>query len=332
MDFGIWVEPEMVNPDSDLYRKHPDWAMNFPGRPRTEARHQLLLNLARPDVMEYTFHWLDELVSNNDIDFLKWDYNRNWAEPGWDAVPVPDQKKIYVAYVNNLYAILDRLRAKHPKLEIESCSGGGGRVDLGILRRTVEVWPSDNTDALDRLSIQDGFSHAYTPGVMMAWVTDPQPTRRTPLKFRFLVAMEGSLGIGANLNKFSPEDMAAGKDLVAFYKTIRPVVQQGAQYRLIAPSRPDAPSERAATEYVSAEGDKAVVFAYLHSQNFGDPYPLVRLEGLDPKAGYRLHPLDPKQVLSAQPEASGSYWMHHGLELDLSGDYDSTAVVLERVR
>jgi alpha-galactosidase len=328
MDFGIWVEPEMVNPDSDLYRKHPEWAMNFPGRPHTEGRNQLLLNLARPDVMEYTYHWLDELVSNNDIDFLKWDYNRNWSEPGWDAVPVADQKKIYVAYVHNLYAILDRLRAKHPKLEIESCSGGGSRVDLGIMRRTEEVWPSDNTDALDRLSLQDGFTHAYTPGVMMAWVTDA-PNRKTPLKFRFLVAMEGSLGIGANLNNFTPEDMATAKDLVAFYKTIRPTVQQGLQYRLIAPSRPGAPSERAATEYVSTDGTQAVVFAYLHSQNFGDPYPLVRLAGLDPKATYRLHPLDPKQLL-AQQEASGSYWMGHGLQLDLHGDYDSTAVVLER--
>jgi alpha-galactosidase len=328
MDFGIWVEPEMVNPDSDLYRKHPDWAMNFPGRPRTEGRNQLLLNLARPDVMEYTYHWLDELVSNNDIDFLKWDYNRNWSEPGWDAVPVADQKKIYVAYVQNLYTIFDRLHAKHPKLEIESCSGGGSRVDLGILRHTVEVWPSDNTDALDRLSIQDGFSHAYTPGVMVAWVTDA-PNRRTPLKFRFLVAMEGSLGIGANLNNFTPEDMAVSKDLVAFYKTIRPTVQQGLQYRLIAPSRPGAPSERAATEYVSSDGTQAVVFAYLHSQNFGDPYPLVRLAGLDPKATYRLHPLDAKQ-LRAQQEASGSYWMSHGLQLDLRNDYDSTAVVLER--
>ncbi|HEY2003455.1 MAG TPA: alpha-galactosidase, partial [Acidobacteriaceae bacterium] len=282
MDFGIWVEPEMVNPDSDLYRKHPEWAMNFPGRPRTEGRNQFLLNLARPDVMEYTYHWLDELVSNNDIDFLKWDYNRNWSEPGWDAVPVADQKKIYVAYVQNLYTIFDRLHAKHPKVEIESCSGGGSRVDLGILRHTVEVWPSDNTDALDRLSIQDGFSHAYTPGVMVAWVTDA-PNRRTPLKFRFLVAMEGSLGIGANLNNFTPQDMAVSKDLVAFYKTIRPTVQQGLQYRLIAPSRPGAPSERAATEYVSGDGTQAVVFAYLHSQNFGDPYPLVRLAGLDPK-------------------------------------------------
>ena len=165
----------------------------------------------------------------------------------------------------------------------------------------------------------------------MAWVTDPQRTRHTSLKFRFLVAMEGSLGIGANLNNFTPEDMSTAKDLVAFYKTIRPTVQQGLQYRLIAPSRPAAPSERAATEYVSTDGTQAVLFAYLHSQNFGDPYPLVRLQGLDPKAIYRLRPLDPKQLRSQQ-EASGSYWMGHGIQLDLRGDYDSTAVVLERLR
>jgi alpha-galactosidase len=124
--------------------------------------------------------------------------------------------------------------------------------------------------------------------------------------------------------------MATSKDLVAFYKSIRPTVQQGLQYRLIAPSRPGSPSERAATEYVSVDGTQTVVFAYLHSQNFGDPYPLVRLTGLNPKAIYRLHPLDPKQ-LHSQPEASGSYWMSHGVQLDLRGDYDSTAVVLERV-
>ena len=333
MEFGIWVEPEMVNPNSDLYRAHPEWAMNFPDRPSTEARNQLLLNLARPDVKEYTFNWLDKLVSDNDIAFLKWDYNRNWSEPGWDAVAPADQKKIYVAYVQSLYEILDRLRARHPKLEIESCSGGGGRVDLGILRRTVEAWPSDNTDALDRLSLQDGFTHAYTPGIMMAWVTDIPAVlhRNASLKFRFLVAMEGSLGIGANLNKFSAEDMDTAKSLVAFYKTIRPTVQQGALYRLIPPSRPGAPSERAATEYVSADGAQAVVFAYLHAQNFGDPYPAIQLQGLDPKATYRLKPLDPKQCKSQQ-EATGSYWMHQGLSLDLHGDYDSTAVVLERVQ
>src|SRR6201999_4294315 len=113
-----------------------------------------------------------------------------------------------VQFTRNLYSILAELRAKHPGVEIESCSGGGGRVDLGILHYTEEVWPSDNTDPLDRLSIQDGFTHAYSPGVMMAWVTDPQRTRKTSLKFRFLVAMEGSLAIGANLNNFTPEDMA----------------------------------------------------------------------------------------------------------------------------
>ncbi len=215
----------MVNPDSDLYRKHPDWAMNFPGRPRTEARNQLLLNLAREDVKEYVFQWLDQLVSNNDVAFLKWDYNRNWAEPGWDAVAPEDQKKIYVAYVRNLYDILDKLRAKHPKLEIESCSGGGGRVDLGILPRTDEVWTSDNTDALDRLTLQDGFTQAYTPGIMMAWVTDVPSGidgRVVPLKFRFMVAMSGSLGLGGNLNKYSPEDMQAGDSFVSFYRRVRP--------------------------------------------------------------------------------------------------------------
>ena len=142
MDFGLWVEPEMVNPDSDLFRAHPDWAMQFPGRPRTEQRQQLVLNLARPEVKEYTFNWLDKLVSENDIAFLKWDYNRNWSEPGWDTAPgstaghpdVATQKEIYVRYVRNLYDILAKLRAKHPRLEIESCSGGGGRGDLGIVQ------------------------------------------------------------------------------------------------------------------------------------------------------------------------------------------------------
>ena len=171
MDFGLWVEPEMVNPNSDLYRKHPEWVLNMPGRPRNELRNQLVLNLARPDVRAYVLGFLDKLLNENDIAFLKWDYNRNWSEPGWDQLPPAEQKKVYVAFTNNLYGILDELK-KHPNVEIESCSGGGGRVDLGILRYTDEVWPSDNTDPFDRLTQQDGFTYAYTPQVMMAWVTD----------------------------------------------------------------------------------------------------------------------------------------------------------------
>jgi alpha-galactosidase len=327
MDFGIWVEPEMVNPNSDLYRKHPDWAMNFPGRPRTEARNQLLLNLAREDVKDYVFQWLDQLVTDNDIAFLKWDYNRNWSEPGWDAVPPEDQKKIYVAYVHNLYDILARLRAKHPKLEIESCSGGGGRVDLGILRYTDEVWPSDNTDALDRLTLQDGFTQAYTPGIMMAWVTDVPSGidhRVVPLKFRFMVAMSGSLALGGNLNKYSPEDMQASTRFVAFYKRIRATVQRGALYRLIAPEG----SESSATEYVSTDGRQAVLFGFLHSQQFGTPFPTVFLRGLAEEALYKVEAIDPGQV--QEETVSGAYLMHHGLNLNLHGDYDSTSVILQR--
>jgi len=337
MDFGIWVEPEMVNPDSDLYRKHPDWAMNFPGRPRTEARNQLLLNLARPDVRQYVFNWLDKLVSENDIAFLKWDYNRNWSEPGWDAVPLPQQKEIYVKYVDNLYSILADLRKKHPQLEIESCSGGGGRVDLGILRYTDEVWPSDNTDALDRLVIQDGFTHAYSPNLMMAWVTDVPnflDRRSIPLDFRFLVAMSGSLGIGNNLNKWTPEDFATATRMVAFYKQIRPTVQLGDLHRLSSPRNPkdNTDSETSALQYVSTDGATSVVFAYLHSQHFGRPFPTVHLQGLDPAATYRLTPLDPDKAPGLATERNGSQLMGQGIDLALRGDYDATAIRLERTR
>ncbi|HEY0786297.1 MAG TPA: alpha-galactosidase, partial [Acidobacteriaceae bacterium] len=329
MDFGIWVEPEMVNPDSDLYRKHPDWAMHFPDRPRAEARNQLVLNLARPDVKAYIFHFLDDLVTNNDIAFLKWDYNRNWSEPGWESVPLDQQKEIYVKYIDNLYAILDELRRKHPKLEIESCSGGGGRVDLGILHYTDEVWPSDNTDALDRLTIQDGFTHAYAPELMMAWVTDVPnflDRRVIPLNFRFLVAMNGSLGIGGNLNHWSDIEMAEAKQMVASYKTVRATVQQGSLYRLMSD-----PSGHWANEYVSRDGAQAVVFAFLHSQQFGEPFPIVHPQGLDPAATYRVKPMEPGRARGLPQEMSGSAIMGEGLRMWLRGDYDATAIVLERV-
>jgi alpha-galactosidase len=330
MDFGIWVEPEMINPDSDLYRKHPDWVMSFPGRPRTEARNQLVLNLARDDVKQYILGFLDKLVSENDIAFLKWDYNRNWSEPGWDAVPLPEQKEIYVRYINNLYEVLAELRKRHPKLEIESCSGGGGRVDLGILRYTDEVWPSDNTDALDRLTIQDGFSHAYTPGIMVAWVTDVPnflDRRNIPLEFRFTVAMTGALGIGSDVTKWTADEAALATRLIAFYKTIRPTVQQGALYRLIAPEA----SEQSAVEYVAEDGHQAVLFAFLHSQHYGEPFQTLRAQGLEPAALYRVKPLDPLKALGLPQQMTGSELMGPGISLHLIGDYDSTVIVFEKV-
>ena len=330
MDFGLWVEPEMVNPDSELYRKHPDWVLNFPGRPRTEGRNQLVLNLARPDVRAYVFGFLDKLLNENDIAFLKWDYNRNWSEPGWPAVAPDEEKNVYVDFVRNFYSILAELRQKHPNVEIESCSGGGSRVDLGVMQYTDEVWPSDNTDGFDRLLIQNGFTYAYTPAVMMAWVTD-SPTgvnqRNLSLEYRFLSSMQGSLGIGANLNKWTPEDFAKAKQMVAEYKQIRETVQRGALYRLISPEQN---SEQSVTETVSCDGRQAVTFAFLHSSQELYPFPRVFLRGLQPDAVYSVKAFAGRLAADTPTQASGTYWMQHGIDVDLRGDFQAAAFTLAR--
>ena len=330
MGFGLWVEPEMVNPDSDLYRKHTDWVLNFPGRPRSEQRNQLVLNLARSDVRDYVEGFLDKLLSENDIAFLKWDYNRNWSEPGWDQVPADQQQRVYVEYIRNLYAILGDLRKKHPKVEIESCSGGGGRVDLGILHYTDEVWPSDNTDPFDRLSMQDGFSYAYPPQIMMAWVTDSPHWlngRSTSLSYRMLSSMQGSLGIGANLNHWTAEDFATAKRLIAAYHSVQPTIVRGDLYRLISPR--DG-SEMSATESVSSDKNQAVVFAFTHSTQEGRGFPLLLLQGLDPDAEYQLTFIEGKGQAGTPTSASGAWWMRHGVWLDLRGDFQAAAFRLDR--
>jgi alpha-galactosidase len=332
MDFGLWVEPEMVNPDSDLYRAHPEWALNFPGRPRTEQRNQLVLNLARADVRDYVLGFLDKLLNENDIAFLKWDYNRNWSEPGWDQLPAAEQKKVYVDFTRNLYGILAELRRRHPKVEIEDCSGGGGRVDLGILRYTDEVWPSDNTDPFDRLTQQDGFTYAYTPQVMMAWVTDSPHwlnRRTTSLEYRMLSSMQGSLGIGANIAKWTPDEAALAKRLIAAYHQVQPTIVQGQLYRLISPRNG---SEFSATQTVKADKSQSVVFAFIHSTQEGRGFPILKLQGLDPAAVYALNSIEGKARPGTPSAASGAWWMNHGLEMDESfrGDFQGAAFRLDK--
>ncbi|TCV94690.1 alpha-galactosidase [Luteibacter rhizovicinus] len=331
MSFGIWVEPEMVNPDSDLYRQHPDWVLNFEGRQRSVARNQLVLNLAREDVRAYVFNMLDDLLSKNDIQFLKWDYNRNWSEPGWPQMPPEQQQKVYVAYVQNLYDILRRLRERHPNVEIESCSGGGARVDLGIMGLTDEVWPSDNTDPSDRLSIQDGFSYAYAPAVMMSWVTGSPNWvngRRSSLDFRFLASMQGGLGIGANILEWTPAEDATARAYIAAYKGIRETVLHGRLYRLLSP-QDRAP--QSATESVAADGSQAVLFAFLRQGQEALAYPTLYLQGLDDAAQYRYRLIHGKVAAGTPAVASGAYWKHHGIDIELRGDLDAAAVVFERV-
>ena len=328
MDFGLWVEPEMVNENSDLYRKHPDWIIHFEGRPRTKARAQFVLNLALPEVQEYVLDFLDKLLRENDIAFLKWDANRNLSEPGWPQMPPDEEKEIWVKYGEGYYRVLSEIRRRFPKLEIESCSGGGGRIDPGAMRFTDEVWTSDNTDPFDRLLIQDGFTYAFTPSVMMAWVTDSPNWyngRSTSLTYRFLSSMQGSLGVGADLNKWTPADFATAKEMIAGYKRIRGMVQQGVLYRLVSPR--DG-SNFSATESVATDQRQAVVFAFLHSERMQYPSPIVHLEGLKPATMYDAVALGGKLAGNTPHRASGAYWMHRGVEFDLTADYAAAAAVL----
>lgn len=277
MGFGVWIEPEMVNPDSDLYRRHPDWVVHAPGRRHTQMRNQLVLDLSRPEVAEWVRATVDGLLSAHAIDFLKWDMNRPLTEVGSDTV--------WTGYVRNIYAVLDRLRRDHPRVRIENCSSGGGRADLGLMARTDQTWVSDSTDAVDRLRIQNGFSQLYPAQLMAAWVTDsPNPFtgRRASLDFRFHVAMAGVLGVGADLTSLSETELDRAAELVADYKEIRPLVQHGHLHRL----RPPAP-ELHALQYLAADGAGSAVLAYRAEQRFGRTDPPVVLRGLDPGARYR---------------------------------------------
>jgi len=322
MRFGLWVEPEMVNPDSDLYRAHPDWVYHFPNRPRSESRNQLVLNLARPDVQHHLFQTLDRLLAEEDIAFLKWDMNRPISEPGWPGAAPEVQREVWVRHVWALYELLARLRAAHPGLAIESCAGGGGRVDLGILRLVDQVWTSDNTDPLDRLKIQEGFSLAYCPRVMMCWVTDSGrwvANRPAPLAYRFHAAMMGSLGVGGNLLEWPAADLEEARRWVEAYKSVRRLVQEGDQYRLLSPRAGDT----TAVAYVSPDGFEAVVFALRHPHQFWSPAPRLHLRGLREDLRYRVTGLEEPQ--------SGRALMGRGVDLPLVGDLSSVMLRLTAV-
>lgn len=318
MQFGIWVEPEMVNPDSDLYRAHPDWVQYQQGRRRTEFRNQLVLNLAREDVQEYLWERLDALLSSAAIDYVKWDFNRCFTDAGWPGEPCP--QRIWVDHVTALYALIDRLRAAHPGVAFESCSGGGGRIDLGILSRTDQVWTSDNTDPLDRLPIQHGFSQLHPARVMAAWVTDSPNGqvngRRSSLRFRFVSAMAGVLGVGGDLTAWSDDELAEAAEWVALYKEIRPLVQQGDLYRLRPPR-----GGLSAVQYV--RGDESVVLTWLQTQQYGTPPPELRLRGLDPTASY--------ECLETGEIHRGALLLHRGLPPGVRGDLDARVIRLRRV-
>jgi alpha-galactosidase len=327
MDFGLWVEPEMVNPDSDLYRAHPDWVLHHPTRPRTEARHQLILNLARTEVQEHLIATLEKLLGENAIDFIKWDMNRNVSEPGWPQAG-DRQRELWVRYVQGLYRVWGTLRERHPHVTWQSCSGGGGRADLGILRHADQVWVSDNTDPVSRLFIQHGYSQIFPAQTLEAWVTDSNADKLS-LDFRFHVSMCGALGIGGNLLHWSDRDRARAAEHIRTYKAVRETIQLGQLYRLRGPDQPPY----LALQYVSADQRESVVFvfrvfapgvdAYMHGFHTVDGHPpaALALHGLDPDAEYR--------VPGFGPSRSGRALMTAGLTVPLA-NFESRMIRVTR--
>jgi alpha-galactosidase len=316
MEFGLWVEPEMVNPNSDLYRAHPDWVIHFPNRLRTEGRNQLILNMARQDVQDYLIDMLDRLLSENKIAFVKWDMNRNVSEPGWPGAP-GDQRELWVRYVYGVYRVWGTLLERHPEVIFQSCSGGGGRADAGILRIADQIWVSDNTEATARLAIQEGFSQVFPANTMEAWVTDANADR-VSLEFRFHTSMCGSLGIGGHLVHWGEAGREEGARWIELYKEIRNIIQFGDQYRLISAQE----KPYSALQYVAKDQAEGVLFVF--RTHIPDPaqLPVIYLRGLDPQALYEVEGIEGRR--------SGLSWMHAGLLISLR-DFQSTVRKIRRV-
>ncbi|MFF3629753.1 glycoside hydrolase family 36 protein [Streptomyces sp. NPDC002164] len=249
MGFGLWVEPEAVNPDSDLFRAHPDWNLCQDGRTRTQRRSQHVLDFARRDVREWAVEWLVRTVTELDVVFLAWDMNRPFSEAGQPGAADPDP--VWIGHTRGAYEVMDQPRAARPGLYVESCAGGGSRADLGVLAYADQVWTSD-IDAADRVAIQHGHCQPLPARTMGAWVTDSPNSftaRPTSVRYRFHVSMTGAMGIG-DLRNWSEEELAWSRILVEQYKRIRPVVHGGIQYCL----------EHHAVRYLTE--DEVIVFRF----------------------------------------------------------------------
>lgn len=318
MKFGLWFEPEMVNADSDLYREHPDWAYHYDTRKSNELRQQLVLNLTREDVQEHVFRSMDDMLCEYDISYIKWDMNRAYSETG--AQNLENSQELWYRHTKAVYDIADRLKAKHPDLQLECCASGGGRVDLGSLAHFDMVWTSDNTDPLDRLEIQHGFSLLYPIKCMRAWVTDTgRDIRPNDWDFRFNVTMQGSLSIGGDLTKYDKKELDIHKKYIKLYKGIRNTVQFGRFYRLANYEQ----DKFYATEYVDDE--QCVVFLCKNANLFfNDNYMHFTLNGLDEKANYKFK-IDDKEYTY-----SGSYLMNVGLDFDMWSALSSKIIVMKK--
>ncbi|WP_367327024.1 alpha-galactosidase [Lactobacillus sp.] len=285
LKFGLWFEPEMISIDSDLYKKHPDYLMHVPGRTPSPSRNQYVLDLGRKEVRDNIFDQMDQILSSNKINYIKWDMNRHLSDIYEADLPSSRQGEVYHRYVLGLYDLLERIVDKYPDLLIEGCSGGGGRFDAGMAYYNPQIWASDDSDAIDRLSIQYGTSLVYPQSMMTSHVSvspNEQNGRITPFNTRGVVAMWGDLGYELDLTKMSKEDCQAVKEQVAEYKKIRKVTQYGTFYRLKSAQT----SNQCAWETVSLDKNETVLSVVRVMASAQPDLTKTKLVGLDPQKHY----------------------------------------------
>lgn len=333
--FGIWLEPEMVNPKSELYEKHPDWVIGQPNRPLDLSRNQLILDLSNPKVRDFVYQVIDQtLTENPGISYIKWDCNRFVTNSGSYFLSPENQSHLWIEYVQGLFSVLDKVRAKYKDVSMMVCSGGGGRIDYATLPYFDEFWISDNTDALARIYIQWGTTYFF-PAMALASHVSVVPNhitgRSTPIKFRFDVAMSAKLGMDMQPKDMSPEEKEFSKKAIQEYYGIREIVQFGDLYRLLTPYQ----NERTAMMYVSEDGGNAVVFSYLLKKSiYGNTQPLI-LKGLDPKKMYKAIEInkDTKSYSWFSPLEgkifSGDFLMKYGLRFTMYNEFDSKIIRLQ---
>jgi alpha-galactosidase len=340
LEFGLWIEPEMVNPRSRLFEAHPDWAIGVPGRPRTESRQQLVLDLSRPEVVDHLFGMLRDVLASAPISYVKWDMNRSLTEPYSAALPPDRQGELFHRHILGAYDLWRRLTEAFPEVLFESCASGGARFDPGLLAFAPQAWTSDDTDAIERLTIQWGTSLAYplsSMGAHVSAVPNHQVGRVTPLATRAAVAFFGVFGYELDPRHLGEADRAAVRDQVAFYTAHRDVLQFGRFHRLRSPFEGD----RNAAAWMSVAPDRGrAVVGWYRILNRADPGPeRLRLRGLDPDRRYRVTPWPPTGDRFEQINAlvrGGDDLMHVGLffeatrhEAPAIGDFHARVFALD---
>jgi len=335
--FGIWVEPEMVSPKSELAEKHPEWIVQSHGRDKITLRNQLLLDLTNPAVRDFIWNMVDNLLSENKgISYIKWDANRHVEQAGSTYLNADKQTHFWIEYTRGLYSIYEKIRNKYPDLIFQVCSSGGGRIDFGSLKYHDEFWTSDNTDPLKRLYMQYSTNLIYPPVATAAHVStapNHQTGRITPLKFRFDVAMTGRLGLELQPKDIIGEDWNFAQKAINAYKAyVRPLVTKGDLYRLISPY--DNSNNYASQMYVSKDRKQAVLFAFCTEINNRGVVPLIHLKGLCAEKSYKIKEINSIGKSSFWGDGQvfkGEFLMNVGIELNISTQFDSAVFLLEEV-